>query len=250
MCSVQVSGPVPRRRPGRRSLLAGGLVVAAGVLVAASLASRWLAYRRELASPGIAPPWWMHLLDVNGEVNVPAWFSVVLMATAGAAAAAVALVHRARRPKAALFLAALAVVLLGMSLDEMTGLHERLGGLGERLAGGSPLHFTWVVPGAALAAVVGAGLLVGARALPRRTRRSLLSGLAVFGLGALGAETVSGLVLQRAGDRAGYLLVTAVEEFLEMLGIVLVLRAVLGAVRVERRDAGWLVRPAGTTAAG
>jgi len=57
-------------------------------------------------------------------------------------------------------------------------------------------------------------------------------------------ETVSGQVLLAHGDRAGYLLVTAAEELLEMLGVVVALYAVLRLVRSSRDDAGWRLSPA------
>ena len=51
-------------------------------------------------------------------------------------------------------------------------------------------------------------------------------------------ETLSGVVLDAQGDRAGYLLVTAVEEGLEMTGAALLLRAALGCVTVTVEPGG------------
>jgi hypothetical protein len=130
-----------------------------------------------------------------------------------------------------------------LSLDELAGLHERLQGLGVHLTAGRGPHFAWVVPGAALAAVGTVGVLLGARALERRARRRPAAGLALFLTGALGLELLSGVVLT-GSSHAAYLLVTSAEELSEMLGTVLVLRAVLTTVSVESLGEGWALRPA------
>jgi hypothetical protein len=54
---------------------------------------------------------------------------------------------------------------------------------------------------------------------------------------------VSGQVLVAHGPREAYVLVTAVEELREVLGVILVLRAVLGAVRAHPAAGGWGLTP-------
>ncbi|UOY03602.1 hypothetical protein [Blastococcus sp. PRF04-17] len=224
---------------------AGAAVLAcvAVLLVGLSLLTRYLAYRREAASPGIEAPEWMTLFDVNSEANVPTWFSVALLAAAGAAAVGPGLLSRSAAPGRSRFFLGLAVVLLLLSLDEMAGIHERLGALGAVVAGGSGLHFVWVVPGAAAAVLLLAGLVLGGRSLPSLIRRRLSFAAAVYLTGALVVEAVSGQVLAAHGDRAGYLVVTAVEELLEMLGVVLVLRAVCGSMHACHASGGWTLQP-------
>lgn len=219
------------------------LAVVAVVLVGLSLLTRYLAYRRELAAPGVAPPSWMVIFDVNAEANVPTWFTVALMIFAGAVAAAAGLVLHPTSRQAGRFFLALAAVLLLLSLDELVSLHERLGDVGAAAVGGSALHFTWVVPGALLALMLLVSLVVGGRSLPQAIGRQLGVALTIYLTGALVIEAISGQVLIAYGDRAAYLLVTGVEELLEMLGILLVLRAILGSIRAERVSEGWLLRP-------
>jgi hypothetical protein len=176
-------------------------------------------------------------------MNVPTWFSVVLLVGAAFAASAAGVVLMPRSRRAGRFLVALGAGLLVLSLDEVAGLHERLQGLGEHLTGGRGPHFAWVVPGAALAGLATVGVLLGARALERGVRHRLAAGLTVFLAGALGLEWLSGVALT-GSSHAVYLLVTSAEELLEMLGAVLVLRAVLSTITIDRRGEGWFVRPA------
>jgi len=223
--------------------LTAHLVVVAALLVALNVLARWLAYQREKASPGIAPPEWLAFLDVNSEANLPTWFTVAVMVAAGSAALAVAAVCSGTSQRATWFFVGLGTVLLGLSLDELASVHERLQELGETLTGGSALHFAWAVPGAVVASVLVAGLLVGARPVGGRIRRRLAVALAVFLTGALVVEVAGGQVLRVYGHREAYVLVTAVEEFLEIVGVVLGLRAVLGAVSVRPGPGGWMLTP-------
>jgi hypothetical protein len=124
-----------------------------------------------------------------------------------------------------------AVTCAFLALDESFELHERLGGLGASVAD-DRLHFAWVVPGAALACVVGLVLLRRLRTQPVQVRRRLVAAGAVYLTGALLLETLSGQVLRwyGAGGKA-YTLVTSVEEGLEMAGASLLLAALLVQLR-------------------
>jgi len=95
-----------------------------------------------------------------------------------------------------------------------------------------------------VAAVLAVALVRGSTSLPARSRRLILLGFAVYVLGALVLETLSGLVLEEWGDRAGYLLVTAAEEFCEMLGVVVVLGGLVRAVELVRDGRAWVLHPA------
>src|SRR6266545_5147574 len=169
------AGGVRRRRPvasppARVALLLLGV---AGLLVALSLATRYGAYRAEVAAPGSAQvaAWKvvMKLFDVNSENNVPTWFSSLLLFGDALLAGLVAALVRRAGGRDAGHWAALAVLLSLLSLDEVASLHERL-----------PDPAT-ALRGAAVAAVAGRGRLApraparpGHRAARRRRRRAAL----------------------------------------------------------------------------
>jgi hypothetical protein len=200
------------------------LVVSAGVVLL-SLAVTAAAWRLQVAAPGSAPIAALRWFDVNSERNVPtAWSALLLLASAVTAAT---LAVRARGGSGWLLVA---VTCAFLAVDESFELHERLGGLGATVAD-DRLYFAWVVPGAALAAVVGLVLLRRLRSQPAEVRRRLVVAGAVYLAGALVLETVSGQVLRAfgAGGRA-YTVVTSVEEGLEMAGASLLLAALLAAL--------------------
>lgn len=165
------------------------------------------------------------LFDVNGEMNVPAWYSTMgLMASAcllGAAAAPAG----AFRPH----WAALAALFAGLSADEMIGVHEELGVLvRNRFALTGYLRHAWVLPAFAALAVLGAAYLRFLKALPARTRGSFLVAGAIFVGGAAGVEMIGGKLTDVYGRASlAYALSTHVEEFMELLGIALFNAALL-----------------------
>jgi hypothetical protein len=97
-----------------------------------------------------------------------------------------------------------------------------------------------VVPGLLIAAVLAFGLTVFAARQHARVRRLLIVAGVVFAAGALGSETLSGLVLSRDGDRFLYVIVTAFEETLELAGAVFLLWAELLCLRLLRDGNGGL----------
>lgn len=192
------------------------------LLVALSLAVRVAAYRLQVADPASEPVAALRWFDVNSERNVPTTWSVLLLLAASLLAAGLAL--REHRWASAWTMTSLVTALL--ALDEGLALHERLGVLGSAVAG-DLLHFAWVVPGALVAAATGVVLLAAFRRQPRQVRRRLVAAGAVYLTGALVLETLSGVVLRADGDREAYVLVTALEEGLEMGGACLLLGALL-----------------------
>jgi hypothetical protein len=233
----------PIRSPAAKVALA--LLSVAGLLIALSLATRYGAYRAEVARPGSAQvaAWKavMRLFDVNSEHNVPSWFSSMLLMGCALVAALLAALGRHAGGRDAGYWAGLAAVLLLLSLDEAVALHERLGGpaavvLGDTTRGA--LHFAWVVPGVVLALVVGLAFVGFVIRLPPSTRRLVVAAAALYLTGAVALEALGGMVLEAQGHRAMYLLVTAAEEGLEMAGSVLLLYATMRLLRLRPEPGG------------
>lgn len=165
---------------------------------------------------------------------------MLLMGCALVAALLAALV-RGAGGRDARYWAGLAAVLSLLSLDVVVALHERLGGPAAEVLGDAtrgPLHFAWVVPGVALALVLGLAFARFVVRLPASTRRLVVAAAAPYLTGAVALEAIRGIVLQSQGDRAAYLLVTAAEEGLEMAGSVLLLYAAMRLLRLRPEPGG------------
>ena len=206
--------------------LAAPLLGVSAVVVLMSIAVTVAAWRLQVAAPGSAPVAALQWFDVNSERNVPTAWSALLLLSCATTAALLAV-----RGWGGSGWLLVAVTCAFLALDESFELHERLGGLGSSVAD-DRLHFAWVVPGAALACVVGLVLLRRLRAQPAAVLRRLVLAAVVYLTGALVLETVSGQVLRAygAGGKA-YTLVTSVEEGMEMAGASLLLAALLLQLR-------------------
>lgn len=179
-----------------------------------------------------ALPWTRAFVNVNGEANLPAWWNagLLLLVSLGAfGSRAVAGQSPARRGWLVV-----AVVALIMSLDEISSLHERLGGL--MLSTGMMLPtFLWLVPGVAIAGGLAALLFRAGPGLPVATRRPLLLAMFCYGGGALGVEALNG-VMRDPDRRIFYLVGTTIEETVEMGACILAV-AVIAAHLCRQIDA-------------
>jgi hypothetical protein len=167
--------------------------------------------------------------SLDKEANVPSWFSSALLLTAAAVLALVALDALARNAPWGRHWAGLSLVFVVLSLDETAEIHERIGSwLRGHLDLHGPLHYAGVIPALALAVVVGITYLRFVRALPRATRHGILGAAAVYILGAAGVEAMSGWWAEGHGSRStSLLLVSTVEENLELIGTTLFILVVL-----------------------
>ena len=167
--------------------------------------------------------------SLDREANVPSWFSSALLLTAAAVVALVALDALARKSRWGRHWAGLSVVYVVLSMDETSEIHERIGSwLRAHLKLHGPLHYAGVVPMLAFAVFVGVTYVRFLRALPRDTLLGILVAAAFYIEGAAGVEAASGWWAQGHGSKStALLLVSTVEENLEMFGTLLFILVVL-----------------------
>jgi hypothetical protein len=170
----------------------------------------------------------VRLAWVDGEANVPAWFSATLLQLCSVLLAAVGMAHRRRSGQLVPWLL-LALIFAFLSLDEVAQIHElAIRPLRERFETTGFLYYPWILPaglGVATLAVGYSGFLL---ALPGRTRWLFLLAGALYLGGALGIEAVSGREAWLHGEESvTYHLIVTLEELLEMSGLVVFVYALL-----------------------
>lgn len=182
------------------------------------------------------------LIYADGEANLWAWASGLLLAAIGLSLAAIGFAVRNERASSVPYflLAAVAVVL---SADEIAQLHEKLA----RFDLGSRFTYAWLTVGVPLAVIAGLIVLWIAKRINRHLRRRLVVAGIIFLLGAVGFEAIGGIVVGgQANDLARASLpqhmMVALEEGLEVTGAFLALAAALSALTIERTTAGILIR--------
>jgi hypothetical protein len=171
----------------------------------------------------------VRLFALDREANVPTWFSSSILLASAALLGWIAMNRRGRKAPFWRHWTALALVFLFFSLDETAQIHEMLSRPTRHLLGlDGALHFSWVVPVGFLVLVSGVFFLPFLRGLPAGTRNLFLLSGSVFLLGSLGLESVSALFSTQVGKASvAYGLATSAEEFLEMAGIVIFLKALM-----------------------
>lgn len=197
-----------------------------GVLVGAHGLSHFL--RRFAADADVHGLW--PLFDLNGEHNVPALFSSLAIVAAAMLLFVTAFAVRARgRPHFAAW-CLLGAVFVFLGVDESVGLHETLNRpVRDALQVGGALHFAWVVPYAVLLGGLALLLWRFVLALDSRTRHAFVVSGVVYVTGALLLEMVGSLLWLSSGAQSRlYYIETTAEETLEMLGIALFIRALIG----------------------
>lgn len=167
--------------------------------------------------------------DADHEISLPTWWQQSVLI--GAAALALLLAAEARRSgrSEARHWRILAAVLLFVSIDEGTQIHERLteATRGALDVDGGLLHYAWIVPAALLLVVFVAAFARLWWRLPDRPRALLGAAGVSYVLGGLVVEALGGAHEADHGKDWGYTVLAGVEEGLEMVGQVLIVHALL-----------------------
>lgn len=205
------------------------LSLAAVLLVAANMsmqAYRLVAHQEHVV--GLA------MISMDGENNLPALFSTLLLFCASLTLALIAVLESRHEGVDVSKWAILAAGFMLMAVDEALSFHEMLIAPLRALLGGRQLgifFFAWVIPGLALVCVLSAFFLRFLFRLPRRTAIAFAISAAVYLGGALGIELIEGWWREAHGHRnLTYHVLVSLEEGMEMAGVILFIHALLGYI--------------------
>jgi hypothetical protein len=228
------NGVVVRFSPARLHRCLAWLVA---LVVTASLAA--VAARRSLG-PDVDAIY--RTLNVDFEGNIPTWFSTLLLLACGVLGGIVAAARQQSGDALWQHWAALSALFIGLSADEAASFHELLvEPLRSAFRGNRWLWFPLVVPGSVAAAIVCVAFQRFVRTLPSETRRACVAGALLYLAGVLVLETMGGWFDPvRYGESWIYVVLSTLEEGLEMGGIVVILvgwlryvERVVGPVRLD-----------------
>jgi hypothetical protein len=169
-------------------------------------------------------------LNLEWEGSLGACFSSFLLLAAAGLLAVIAGYARQRRDAYAPYWSILALIFLGLSVDETVALHELLTEpVRDRLGVGGVLYFAWIIPGLAFVAAVGLAYARFVLNLPRPTRAGVILAGCLYVGGAVGVEMLGGLLAERGGfDNLAYAMAGTLEETLELCGLIVFIHALLG----------------------
>ncbi|MFC4427060.1 hypothetical protein [Deinococcus navajonensis] len=178
------------------------------------------------------------LTYLNGETNLPALFSTLLLLLAAAVLGVIALARTAALDTYRSVWTGLTVLFVYLGVDEGASLHEKLiEPVHDLIKTEGIFHYAWVVPYGLLALTVLVICLRFLRHLPRATRNGLLLSGALYVTGAFGLELAEGYVHTLMGrDTFIMEILITIEEALEMAGVILFITTLLHYIRIALPD--------------
>jgi hypothetical protein len=171
----------------------------------------------------------VRLLGLEYENNLPTWYQSIALLFSSILLGIIAFVKSSQEPRWFPYWRTLAIIFSFLSLDEVASLHELLVRPSQLLFKPTGfLYYGWVIPASVIVLAIFLKFLKFLLQLPTHTKRLFFLAGTVYILGAIGAEMVSGYVDSQSGmQNLAYLISTTVEEFLEMLGILILIDALL-----------------------
>ncbi|WP_026731632.1 hypothetical protein [Fischerella sp. PCC 9605] len=171
------------------------------------------------------------LFNVDGEQNIPALYSAYALLFCSFLLFIIAYAKKIADDSYFRYWKALSIIFVFLSLDEFISLHEKLiEPLRKILKTSGFLYYAWVIPGAIFVLICLLAFWRFIAALPAKTRRLSLIAGTVFISGTIGIEMINGYYVNFYGRQYTYSILTTIEEFLEMLGIVVFIYALLSYI--------------------
>ena len=161
--------------------------------------------------------------DLNGETNIPTWYSSSALLLCSILLAIIASTTNKNNARYVLHWRALSVIFLGMSMDEVVQLHELADApMRSILHAGDFFFHAWTVLGIAFVLILGLAYLRFLAYLPAKTRGLFLVAGTVYCIGAIGMELAN-----QSPWMVMVVMIETVEESLEMLGVVIFIYALM-----------------------
>lgn len=167
------------------------------------------------------------IFNMDEEASLPTWFSQIVLLAAAITAFVIGHVRRYQSLKDVAHWYVISILLLYMSIDEGSSIHEGASGILDGVFDfeSTWLTYSWVLAGLLAVLVVVIGFFKFWLRLPSRTRWFLFAAAVIFVLGAVGFEAVGGYVLNNSPEGFTLRLMLLLEETFELSGASLVLYA-------------------------
>lgn len=179
----------------------------------------------------------INLFDMDGEANLPTWYSTVLLLAAACLLAWIAMRESRQGTGMQAYWYVLAIGFLCMSIDEAAMVHDLFDApTAEVIGEDAPpaLLYAWVVPYSLLVIGLGAYFLRFLWRLPTSTRIRFIIAGAVYVGGALGIEFLEGIAAIESGETGvTYAILNTVQEAMEFAGVILFIDALLRYIRAR-----------------
>ena len=171
----------------------------------------------------------MNRFDINFEPSVPAWYSASALLASSLLLTVTGLARMQEQDRFGKHWLLMGVIFAGLSMDEAARFHEMLHvAIASQIDVGGIFYFPWIVPALIFVGGLGICYIPFLRHLDRRTAKLFVAAGGIYVMGAVGMEIVAGPIAEKYGELCtGHMICEAIEETLEMLGIVVFIYALL-----------------------
>jgi hypothetical protein len=187
------------------------------------------------------------LFDVNNENNIPTWYATITLLLCSLLLWLISSIKSHHKDQYARYWKGLSLLFLFLSLDEAASFHELLIPFGSTVQASGFLFFIWVIPGIIFALIVALIYFKFLMALPAQTRYLFVAAGVIYISGSVGFEMLGGYyfdmhIKENVDAYATGLpalsmaMILAIEEFLEMLGILVFLYALMSYINLNLRE--------------
>lgn len=208
------------------------------VLICLTLAGMAATFIEHSLGHGVLPGTesFVSFFELDKETSVPTLFQTLMLLACSALLAAITLAKRHKRAGYVPHWTVLSLIFLYMALDEGVEIHEKaIKPMRNFFHTGGLLYYPWVVPALVLLAVLAVVYWRFVFDLPAQTRnRFILAGI-IYVAGAVGMELPGGYYADLYGRGLATSMLATVEEFLEMMGVVIFLHALMTYASVHVR---------------
>lgn len=181
-----------------------------------------------------------HLFDLDQEKSIPTFYAVLALLFSTGLLAVISRDSQRKGDRLYYYWAGLAVIFFFLSIDESISLHEKLIEPTKKLLNVSGIfYFAWIIPYSLFLIVFLLVYMKFLLQLPRGTAQLFIIAGFIYIFGAIGFESLSGLYYDRSSI---YRILYTVEEFLEMIGIVIFIYGLLKYMQSRRIELNITIR--------
>lgn len=180
-------------------------------------------------------------LNLEGEMNLSAWYTQLLHATAAFLLLAIGLSRKKQKGSYRYHWLTLSLIFLYISFDEASSIHEMAVAPTRELLNidKGPLSLAWFIPAVSLLIITSLFFVRFWLNLPKKTRNLFAISLVIFIGGSVGMEMFSGNYYSNINSDLNslwYTFMFASEECMEILGISIFIYALLNFIATLPKD--------------
>jgi hypothetical protein len=171
------------------------------------------------------------LFYVDFELNIPAFFSSLILLLASLILTTIAILKKKQKDSFSMEWMILAIGFVTMAFDELIAVHERMIEPVREVLGNENLgifYFAWVIPMGVLVLLLAILFFRFWWSLPVKTKIYFLVAGFIYLGGAIGFELIESRYCEIYGkDNITYIILTTIEEGLEMTGVIIFIKGLL-----------------------